>query len=83
MSWEFNRFSLFTLADDIGNLALGTPEASNDTAAAAAVTTKKLEAGDWSDLAVMMLIIITIIVIIGMITIVTQGANDIVMNMKM
>ena len=83
MSWEFNRFSLFTLTDDIGNLALGTPEASNDTAAAAAVTTKKLEAGDWSDLAVMMLIIITIIVIIGMITIVTQGANDIVMNMKM
>ena len=82
MLWEFNRFLLFTLADDIGNLALGTPEASNDTAAAA-VTTKKLEAGDWSDLAVMMLIIITIIVIIGIITIVTQGANDIVMNMKM
>ena len=81
MLWEFNRFLLFTLADDIGNLALGTPEASNDTAAAA-VTTKKLEAGDWSDLAVMMLII-TIIVIIGIITIVTQGANDIVMNMKM
>lgn len=82
MLWEFNRFLLFTLADDIGNLALGTPEASNDTAAAAAVTTKKLEAGDWSDLAVMMLII-PIIVIIGIITIVTQGANDIVINMKM
>lgn len=34
-----------------------SPEASGDTAAAAAVTTKKLEVGDWSDLLAVMRII--------------------------